>query len=54
MMLLALLKAPIPLSQPQTTSVKKADKETGLYNVFLSLQICLFLVDFFQNNGILK
>lgn len=44
MMLLALLIAPIPPSQPEITSMGEADKETGLYMPFLSLLICLSLV----------
>ena len=44
MMLLALLIAPVPPSQPEITSMEEADKETGLYMPFLSLLICLSLV----------
>lgn len=54
MMLLALLTAPVPPSQPEITSMGETDKETGLYMPFLSLLICLSLVGFLPNNGIVK
>lgn len=54
MMLLALLTAPVPPSQPEITSMGETDKETGLYMLLLSLRICLSLVGFLPNNGIVK